>query len=81
MYKKIDKLIKLKNKVFDFSPYGLENYANKIYLINKRFYSINNGKFTLIKNIRVIKDLLLNCCKNIHDKSIYIDLCKKYNIK
>ena len=61
MYKKIDNLSKNNNYVYMFFQYGLENYSNRILLTNDKFFLISeDGIVTLIKNINVIKDLLLN---------------------
>ena len=61
MYKKIDKLSKNNNYVYMFFHYGLENYSNRILLTNDRFFLISeDGIIALIRNINIIKDLLLN---------------------
>ena len=81
MYKKIDKLSKNNNYIYMFFTYGLENYSNRILLTNDRFFLVNeDGIITLIKNINIIKDLLLNCCKNIDDKFLFQKLKAKYKV-
>ena len=81
MYKKIDKLSKNNNYIYMFFTYGLENYSNRILLTNDKFFLIdNNGIITLIKNINVIKDLILNCCKNIDNKCLLQKLKAKYKV-
>ena len=81
MYKKIDKLSKNNNYVYMFFHYGLENYSNRVLLTNDKFFLIyNNGIITLIKNINVIKDLILNCCKNIDNKFLLQKLKAKYKV-
>lgn len=78
MYKNIDKLVKINKYVYMFFSYGLENFANRIILTNNRFFMINeNGKITSIKNIRTIKDIILNCCNNLNNK----ELTKKLKLK
>ena len=81
MYKKIDKLSKNNNYVYMFFQYGLENYSNRVLLTNDRFFLISDdGAITLIKNINIIKDLLLNCCKNIDDRFLLQKLKTKYKV-
>lgn len=64
-----------------FFNYGLENYSNRILLTNDRFFLVNeDGIITLIRNINIIKDLLLNCCKNIDDKFLLQKLKAKYKV-
>ena len=61
-YKIIDRLLKLyPKKVFMFFNYGLDNYANRIILVHKKYYMFNECGLKLIKNKRTIKDLQLNC--------------------
>ena len=81
MYKKIDKLSKNNNYVYMFFHYGLKNYSNRVLLTNDRFFLISDdGAITLIKNINIIKDLLLNCCKNIDDRFLFQKLKAKYKV-
>ena len=81
MYKKIDNLSKNNNYIYMFFQYGLENYSNRILLTNDRFFLISEDEtITLIKNINMIKDLLLNCCKNIDNKSLLQKLKTKYKV-
>ena len=81
MYKKIDKLSKNNNYVYMFFHYGLKNYSNRVLLTNDRFFLISDdGAITLIKNINIIKDLLLNCCKNIDDRFLLQKLKTKYKV-
>ena len=78
MYKNIDKLVKKNKYVYIFFQYGLENFANRIILTNNRFFTINEaGNIVLIKNIRTIKDLILNCCNSLDNK----ELTKQLNLK
>ena len=81
MYKKIDKLSKNNNYIYMFFAYGLENYSNRSLLTNDRFFLVNeDGIITLIRNINIIKDLLLNCCKNIDDRFLLQKLKTKYKV-
>ena len=81
MYKKIDNLSKNNNYVYMFFHYGLENYSNRVLLTNDRFFLISeDGIIALIKNINIIKDLLLNCCKNIDDRFLLQKLKTKYKV-
>ena len=73
-YKIIDNLVKKNKNVFMFFLYGLETYANRIILVNNKFYIFNNFGLGLVKNKRTIKDLILNCCNSIDKK--YIDINK-----
>ena len=61
-YKIIDRLSKLYPKnIFMFFQYGLNNYANRIILVHKKYYMFNECGLKLIKNKRTINDLQLNC--------------------
>ena len=81
MYKNIDKLAKINKYVYMFFQYGLENYSNRIILTNNNFFMINeNGKITSIKNIRTIKDIILNCCNNLNNKDLYKQLQHKFKV-
>ena len=57
-----------------FFLYGLENYANRIILANNKFYMFSGSGLGLVKNKRMIKDLILNCCNSIDKR--YIDINK-----
>ena len=81
MYKIIDKLVKINKYVYMFFQYGLENYSNRIILTNNKFFMINeNGKITLIKNIRTIKDIIFNCCNSLDNKDLYKQLQHKFKV-
>ena len=81
MYKNIDKLVKKNKYVYMFFQYGLENFANRIILTNNKFFMINeNGKITLIKNIRTIKDIILNCCNFLNNQQLTKQLKLKFKV-
>ena len=81
MYKNIDKLVKMNKYVYMFFQYGLENYGNRIILTNNRFFMIDEvGNIVLIKNIRTIKDLILNCCNSLDNKDLYKQLQHKFKV-
>ena len=81
MYKTIDKLVKINKYVYMFFSYGLENYSNRIILTNNRFYFM--GVFDtliLIKNKRMIKDIILNCCNSLINKELTNQLKLKFKV-
>ena len=53
--------------------------GNKI-VLNGVFMIDETGNIVLIKNIRTIKDLILNCCNSLDNKDLYKQLQHKFKV-